>query len=376
MTGRCRPSWDQPPAVGALFPRESSVAQQIAHIGPGVRQGGTAVRPGGGVARPNATVVSVALARLVVKRSIREGGVNQEHVQRLMRLGGRWPPILVHETTGVVIDGVHRVTAARMLGLLRVDASLFSGGPDAALIECVRRNVQHGLPLTLRERKWAATRVLGAHPNWSDRRIAGICALSPKTVGRLRVVPGAGESAAAGQTNAAVRVGRDNRFRPVDSVSARERVAKALEEHPDASLRSVAALAGVSPETVRSVRLGLSQAGIPGCSRSADSAGGLEKPAAAAPILDVVNGDVSAAGVGAREGTLVRGLTAVFDNATAFAEFMSWFDRTDVEGHEWSRWAMRVPAAYRAEVAAEACRRGEAWLQFARMLASRADTSA
>jgi ParB-like chromosome segregation protein Spo0J len=351
------------------------VAQQIAHIGPGVRQAGTAVRPGGASARPNATVVSVALARLVVKRSIREGGVNQEHVQRLMRLGGRWPPILVHETTGVVIDGVHRVTAARMLGLLRVDASLFSGGPDAALIECVRRNVQHGLPLTLRERKWAASRVLGAHPNWSDRRIAGICALSPKTVGRLRVAPGACESGAP--PDAAVRIGRDNRFRPVDSVSARERVAKALEENPEASLRSVAALTGVSPETVRSVRQGLSQVGAHGCVVSSDTAEVFENQTASAPpLLDVVNGDGSTVDVLAREGTLVRGLTAVFDNATAFADFMTWFDRTGVQAHECSRWAMRVPAAYRAEVAAEACRRGEAWLQFARSLGSRADTSA
>ena len=263
-----------------------------------------------------------------------------------------------------------------MLGLLRVDASLFSGGPDAALIECIRRNVQHGLPLTLRERKWAASRVLGAHPNWSDRRIAGICALSPKTVGRLRVASGASEPGAAAQTDAGVRVGRDNRLRPVDSVSARERVAKALEEHPDASLRSVAALAGVSPETVRSVRLGLSQAGTHECVVS-DPAEVFGKPAASAPpILDVVNGDVSAVDVVAREGALVRGLTAVFDTTTALADFMTWFDRTDVQAHECSRWATRVPATYRTEVAAEACRRGEAWLQFARLLSSRADTSA
>ena len=141
------------------------------------------------VVRSGAAVVSLAVARLVVKSSIREGGVNQEHVRRLMRLGGRWSPILVHESTGVVIDGVHRVAAARLLGLVRIDATLFSGGPDAALIEFVRRNVHHGLPLTLRERKWAAGQVLDAHPHWSDRRVAGICALSPKTVGRLRVVP-------------------------------------------------------------------------------------------------------------------------------------------------------------------------------------------
>ena len=352
--------------VVTSFHRENRLAQQIAPVAPTVGPGGTVVRAGGATARFGATVVSVALARLVVKRSIREGGVNQEHVRRLMRLGGRGPPILVHETTGVVIDGVHRVAAARMLGLLRVDASLFSGGPDAALIEFVRRNVQHGLPLTLRERKFAAGRVLSVHPDWSDRRIAGICALSPKTVGRLRIAPGGCASGTAARPDAAVRIGRDNRLRPVDSVSARDRVAKAIQEHPEASLRSVAALVGVSPETVRSVRLSLAQPEPP--------AGTIAKPAA--PVLDVVNGDEPIVEIIPRGSQPVRGLAAVPDNASAQAEFAAWFDRTRVEADECSRWATRLRAAYCADVAAEARRRAEAWLEFASLLNTRADTSA
>ena len=342
------------------------MAQQIAHIEP-------PVRPGGAVARPGAAVVSVALARLVVKRSIREAGVNQEHVHRLMRLGGRWPPILVHETTGVVIDGVHRVAAARMLGLLRIDASLFSGGPNAALIEFVRRNVQHGLPLTLRERKWAAGRVLSVHPDWSDRRIAGICALSPKTVGRLRAVSGACDSDHVTPLDIAVRVGRDNRLRPVDSGLARERVAEALKEHPRASLRSVAALVGVSPETVRSVRLGLATAqdeapASPGKSLSITGADG--------PILDVAADDGPSSDLGTRAETPTRSLSPVPHNASALGEFVSWFHRTGVDADECSRWETRVPPAYCREVAAEAHRRGQAWLEFAAALSTRADTSA
>jgi ParB-like chromosome segregation protein Spo0J len=341
------------------------VAQQIAHIGPPVRLGGA-------VARPGATVVSVALARLVVKRSIREAGVNQEHVHRLMRLGGRWPPILVHETTGVVIDGVHRVAAARMLGLLRIDASLFSGGPNAALIEFVRRNVQHGLPLTLRERKWAAGRVLSVHPDWSDRRIAGICALSPKTVARLRVVSGACDSDHVTPLDVAVRVGRDNRLRPVDSGLARERVAEALKEHPRASLRSVAALVGVSPETVRSVRLGLATAGG---EAPADRGESLAAPGADRPILDVVADDDPSSD-GTREDAPARSLSPVPHNASALGEFVSWFHRTGVDADECSRWVSRVPPAYCREVAAEAHRRAQAWLEFATALSTRADTSA
>ena len=336
--------------------------QQIAYVGPAVRPGGAVVRFAGSAARPGATVVSVALARLVVKRSIREGGVNQEHVRRLMRLGGRWPPILVHEETGVVIDGVHRVAAARMLGLLRVDASLFTGGPDAALIEFVRRNVQHGLPLTLRERKWAATRVLHVHPDWSDRRIAGICALSPKTVGRLRAHDGS-DAEGVPQFDASVRVGRDNRLRPVNGVSARARVAKALEENPGASLRSVAAKVGVSPETVRSVRLRLADTDTQESAeeQASETADGM--PAGA--VFDVVSDE-----------SPLRGLSAVPDNTSAVAEFLDWFERTAIDADMYSRWTLQVPPAFRPDVAAEARRRGEAWLEFADSLTTRADTSA
>jgi ParB-like chromosome segregation protein Spo0J len=311
-------------------------------------------------------VVSVALARLVLKRSIREGGVNQEHVRRLMRLGGRWPPILVHEETGVVIDGVHRVAAARMLGLLRIDASLFKGGPDAALIESVRRNVQHGLPLTLRERKWAATQVLRIHPDWSDRRIAGICALSPKTVGRLRAHHGGGADGVP-QLDASVRVGRDNRLRPVNGVKARARVAKALEENPGASLRSVAAKIGVSPETVRSVRLSLAAT-----TTDTDTQDGAEEVASAA-VGDVPAGSVFDV---ISDESPSRRLAAVPDNTSAVAEFLEWFERTAVDADMCSRWALQVPLAYSADIAAEAHLRGQAWLDFAASLNTRAESSA
>jgi hypothetical protein len=259
----------------------------------------------------------------------------------------------------VVIDGVHRVAAARMLGLLRIDASLFTGGPDAALIEFVRRNVQHGLPLTLRERKWAATRVLRVHPDWSDRRIAGICALSPKTVGRLRAHDG---SDAEGVPQS-VRVGRDNRLRPVNGVSARARVAKALEENPGASLRSVAAKVGVSPETVRSVRLRLADADTRESAEEQASETADDMPTGA--VFDVVSDE-----------SPPRGLSAVPDNTSAVAEFLDWFERTAVDADMCSRWTLQVPPAFRADVAAEARRRGEAWLEFADSLTTRADTSA
>ncbi|MBB3606502.1 hypothetical protein FHT40_006193 [Mycolicibacterium sp. BK556] len=313
--------------------------------------------------RPGAAVVSVAVARLVVKSSIREGGVNQEHVRRLMRLGGRWSPILVHEGTGVVIDGVHRVAAARLLGLVRMEATLFSGGPDEALIESVRRNVHHGLPLTLRERKWAAGRVLCVHPHWSDRRIAGICALSPKTVGRLRV-PSDDPSEELPQLDTSVRMGCDNRLRPVNGIPIRERVAEALRAQPDASLRSVAASVGVSPETVRSVRRNLN---LPRAVEASVS------DAVAEPCAVE---DSAMPGVCLPTASSGRGLVVVSNEDHVSVDFIEWFNHTDVISTECSRWAQTVPPPRVDEIAAEARRRAQAWLDFAHELDARAATAA
>ena len=120
----------------------------------------------------SAEVVSVAVADISLSTSFRDGGLNYEHVQRLVALAGHWPPVLVNRVDGSVIDGAHRVEAARILGFDRMEAWYFEGDPEDALIEFVRRNVHQGLPLTLRERKRAAEHVLAAHPEWSDRRIA------------------------------------------------------------------------------------------------------------------------------------------------------------------------------------------------------------
>src|SRR5205085_9871406 len=108
--------------------------------------------------------------------------------------------------------------------------------------------VEHGKPLTLSERSRAALQLLHIHGAWSDRRIAGVCGLSPKTIGRLR------ERATADSPQSRGRTGVDDRARPNDPAGVRRLVAEILAEHPQASLRVVASAAGTSPSTVRDVR--------------------------------------------------------------------------------------------------------------------------
>jgi len=287
-------------------------------------------------------VEPVAIRQLKITPSWRDCGINEEHVQRLADLGGRWPPILVDRADYHVIDGLHRVAAAQRLGFECIDASMFEGDSDEALIEFVRRNVRHGLPLTLRERKWAAQRVLGHHPEWSDRRIAELCAISPKTVGRLRLTPIASPTEEMSQLDTQTRIGRDNKIRPVGSGSARARVLEALEKEPNASHRSVARMVGVSPETVRLVRMHL-----------ADPA-----PIEALPVPEPLprRWDLDLALVSQDEG----------------GDFVTWFDRTAVNDDECARWEVSIPLSRVYEIADEARRRSEIWMEFARRVEARA----
>ena len=221
--------------------------------------------------------------QLQVRQQLRSTGLDESHVEALAELEGRWPPLLVWGgDPRVVLDGAHRLAAARRLGHETVRVIEFRGNADEAFVEAVRRNIGHGLPLSVADRTRAGQHILTLHPDWSDRRVAEACALSPHTVARLRprrtsrpatplvAVPGAekrGAKRGAGgrqptsplESPAMVveiesRLGRDGRCRPAQPGLVRDRVLEALHANPTGSLREIASVAKVSPETVRRIR--------------------------------------------------------------------------------------------------------------------------
>jgi hypothetical protein len=155
-----------------------------------------------------------------------------------------------------------------------------------------------------------------------------------------------------------VRIGRDNRLRPVNSDLVRERVAEAIRAQPDASLRSVAATVGVSPETVRSVRMSLNRPTV-----------------AEGHISDGIADDGVAPGTCLPIALSGRGLAVVADDSCVSADFVEWFNHTDVNASECAQWAQSVPLARVYEIGAEARRRAEAWLDFARVVDARVATA-
>jgi transposase-like protein len=196
----------------------------------------------------SSAVVNVPLNRLILSDSPRLLGVDAAHTQVIAEVESSLPPILVHRETMQVIDGMHRVRAAIMKGQTVITARFFDGDEEEAFLLAVKANIEHGLPLSLTDRKAAAMRIIGSHSHWSDRAIAEATSLSAKTIAslRLRVAPQFPHLHA--------RFGQDGRARPVSGAEGRRRAAELIAERPDASLREIAREAGVSPNTVRRVR--------------------------------------------------------------------------------------------------------------------------
>lgn len=200
----------------------------------------------GGLRRSPVECVSVR--ELVVAYSPRLEGTDMEYAHSLAEAEGELPPILVHRPTMRVVDGVHRLAAARLRGQDVISARFFEGDERDADLLSVAFNVAQGRPLSLQDRAAAAERIFAAHPQWSDRAVASIAGLSAKKVSEIRQRTG------GTVVQFQRRVGLDGRLRPLSSVHGRELASELLRQDPQASLRQIARQAGISPATVADVR--------------------------------------------------------------------------------------------------------------------------
>jgi ParB-like chromosome segregation protein Spo0J len=199
-----------------------------------------------------------------------------------------------------VIDGMHRLRAAMLMGCDRIDVEYFDGSDEEAFCRAVELNISHGLPLSLADRKAAAARILVWRPDLSDRATAAVTGLSPKTVGAIR------RNASEGVAQRRERLGSDGRRRPLNGLEGRRRAAEVIVSRPGASLREIAATAGISPGTARRVRAqlaagrdvidgrhpgnkalqGTGQPAATGSEAPAASRAGVSRPGAASPDID------------------------------------------------------------------------------------------
>jgi hypothetical protein len=210
------------------------------------------------------------------------------------------------------------------------------------------------------------------HPFWSDARVAEVCGLSRRTIANLRLrIPELPDSRArgVGETKSLpsreARVGRDGRARPVKPETLRTKVEAALAGDGDASLRFIARKVGVSPETVRSVRL-----------RRDKAAASRETDLPVQPI-DTATADISREPASLPQAGKVTASSPVLqdDSACGSTEdgrnFAAWFDAHRLDELEAVAHVGAVPLSRLYTVVDEAERRAQLWSTFAQLLRNR-----
>lgn len=119
------------------------------------------------------------------------------------------PPIVVEAGTNRLIDGWHRLEAARALGRGLIAAEAVDAPPEGILAASLSYAARTAKPLTRAERRRAVELLLREEPSRSDRWLASIVGVSPSTVAASRAeLEFRGEVEAAEQ-----RLGRDGRER-------------------------------------------------------------------------------------------------------------------------------------------------------------------
>jgi ParB-like chromosome segregation protein Spo0J len=342
-------------------------------------------------------VVMLPVDELVLVDSPRLAGEDVRHTRVLAEVGTGLPPIVVHAGTMRVVDGVHRVQAARLRGETEIAAVLFAGDENAAFVKAVRANVSHGLPLSISDRRVAAARIIAAYPRWSDRAVAAAAGLSPKTARAIRDRL----SGTAGQPGS--RVGRDGKSRPLNPAESRRRAAALIAQRPGASLREIASSAGISPATARDVRQRLrnGESPLPPAVRqlAGDDRPGAVPASDAVPASGAVSASVpvQSAGSGSepasRAARSVRELHKAAASETAtpssllrrlrsdpslrYSErgrsLLRWLDSHVVEPTDWSRAVEGVPPHCAYTIAELAMRCAKAWERLAEELWARVE---
>ncbi|MGV9558829.1 ParB/RepB/Spo0J family partition protein [Streptomyces sp. NPDC003401] len=211
---------------------------------------------------------------------LRRGGISTAHVHLLVDVSSHTPlpPVLVQKDGWRVIDGLHRLEAAKLRGDHSITAHLVDCTDAEALVLAMRTNSAHGLPLSRADRLFGAERVLSAHPEWSDRALAAVTGLSAKTIRSLRE-----RCTPQGTPPGAKRLGRDGKLRSVTAGEGRRRAAEYINAHPHATLREVARETDVSLGTVHDVIARLRRGVSPERGGPRGATARLTVPAAPAP---------------------------------------------------------------------------------------------
>lgn len=321
-------------------------------------------------------VVTIPLTALAGGFDLRLAGDDSAHVRLLAEAAAdSLPPILVQRSSSRVIDGMHRVAAAKLRRDAGIRARLVDCTDAQALVLAMRSNSAHGLPLSRADRVAGARHILAAHPGWSDRAVAEVAGMSAKAIASLR---GGADTPSQPEDK---RLGRDGKWRPVNAAEGRRRVAQCLTAHPEASLRELARAAGVSLGTAHDVKEQLRAGADPGAAddavADADNEGTAGPGTAAVRSARPKPTRQRATESGGPEPSLpmIMAKLAV-DPSLRYTDsgraFLRWMTRHAIPPGEWREFADAVPEYWLTDIGDIAAAMSEEWLQFSLLLRNKA----
>ena len=308
--------------------------------------------------------VSIPISLLMPGIRLRAGGTDPAHVRLLADAAdsARLPGILVQKSSSRVIDGKHRIEVAKLRGESAIRARIVDCTDAEALVLAIQANTLHGLPLSRADRISGAKRVLAAHPDWSDRAVAGVTGLSAKSIASFR------NSLADDSRFSGKRLGRDGKRHPIMPAEGRRRASEYIVAHPEASLRQIAREADVSLGTAHVIKekmLGETPAPV---SPVRPSAGARSvRPSAAARDAGPPNWP-----------TILAMLAS--DPSLRYTDggraFLRWMSGHCLGENEWQEYVDAIPGRWLPEITKVAVGMSEEWRQFAEKLGTRRQASA
>ena len=124
---------------------------------------------------------------LMFRENLNEDAVNR-YTERYKE-GLYMPPITVYDVKSIgrlLVDGFHRLTAAKKAGLKYIDANFRPASYDDAFVDAIKANAEHGIPLSIKEKRKAITKYLKKFPERADKWIAEDVGVSKNTVAKIR----------------------------------------------------------------------------------------------------------------------------------------------------------------------------------------------
>ena len=137
-------------------------------------------------------VVELALDEIVIDAGMQcRAAMNDEVVDdyaSMMREDVSFPPVAVFQIEGknALVDGFHRVAAAKRSGRKSIASILRQGTRGDAIKFAITANTSHGLRFTNEDKRRAVNLAMKAFPESTDRELAKLCAVSQPFVSKLR----------------------------------------------------------------------------------------------------------------------------------------------------------------------------------------------